>query len=108
MSDGELTFETQLKQLNIKGFVREYKFTKHRRWKFDFACPALMIAIEIEGGVWSKGRHTRPTGFIQDMEKYNYAAWMGWKVLRYSTEQINSGHAIFELEFRLQEGERNG
>ena len=106
MSDGELTFETQLKQLNIKGFVREYKFTSHRKWRFDFANPALMIAIEVEGGLWRNGRHNRPTGYMKDMEKYNAAAWLGWKVIRYTTEQINSGHAIFELEKKIMEAKR--
>jgi len=41
-----------------------------------------MVALEVEGGVWTGGRHTRGAGFIEDMEKYNAAACMGWFVLR--------------------------
>jgi hypothetical protein len=39
-------------------------------------------AIEIEGGVWSGGRHTRGGGYIKDAEKYNEAAFAGWAVIR--------------------------
>lgn len=62
--------------------VREYRFDPSRRWRFDYAIPAHKIAIEVEGGVWTQGRHTRPAGFIGDMEKYNAAAVLGWRILR--------------------------
>lgn len=103
MSFAELTFETQLKQLNIKGFEREYKFHSSRRWRFDFANVDKKIAIEIEGGIHRKGRHVRPKGYLGDLEKYNEAAYLGWKVYRYSTAQVTSGHAIFDLEKKLKE-----
>lgn len=54
--------------------------------------------IEVEGGIWSGGRHTRGKGYIGDMEKYNEAAAMGYKVLRFSTEQVKSGLAIQQIE----------
>lgn len=62
--------------------VREYRFDPSRRWRFDYAIPAHKIAIEVEGGVWTQGRHTRPAGFLGDMEKYNAAAVLGWRILR--------------------------
>ncbi len=68
----------------------EYRFAPPRRWRFDFACPEKMIAIEVEGGVWMRnpGRHNRGSGFVKDMEKYNTAAAMGWRVLRFTPEQL--------------------
>jgi hypothetical protein len=48
------------------------------------------IAIELEGGVWSKGRHTRPSGFLNDMEKYNLAASMGILVFRVPSHDIST------------------
>jgi len=62
--------------------VREIGFIETRRWRFDFAHPATMTAIEIEGGTWSGGRHTRGSGFVADAEKYNAAAELGWTVFR--------------------------
>jgi hypothetical protein len=40
------------------------------------------VALEVEGGVFSRGRHVRPAGFIADCEKYNAAAIAGWRVVR--------------------------
>lgn len=62
--------------------VKEYRFHPRRKWRFDYAIPAHKIAIEVEGGVWTRGRHTRPKGFLGDMDKYNAAAVMGWRLLR--------------------------
>lgn len=81
-------------ELSIENIVIEHKFHPKRRWKFDVALLDQMIAVEIEGGIYSKGRHTRPTGFIKDMEKYNSAAVLGWKVLRYSTKQAEEMNDI--------------
>ena len=68
--------------------VREYKFHSVRRWRFDYAIPAYKIALEVEGGVWVNGRHTRPKGFLGDIEKYNMAAVMGWRVLRVTPSNL--------------------
>ena len=60
----------------------QHRFYDSRKWQFDFAWPALRVAVEVEGGVWTKGRHIRPEGFMDDCEKYNAAAADGWLVLR--------------------------
>lgn len=60
----------------------EFRFHPLRRWRFDFAIPELLIAVEVEGGVWTYGRHNRAEGFLRDMEKYNSAAAFGWRILR--------------------------
>lgn len=72
----------------IKGWIAEYQFANDRKWRFDFAHPVLKIAIEIEGGIWTKGRHVRGYGFLNDMEKYNRATLLGWSVLRYAPNQV--------------------
>lgn len=68
--------------------VREYKFHPVRRWRFDYAIPSHKVAIEVEGGVWTQGRHTRPKGFLGDMEKYNTATAMGWRILRVTPDTL--------------------
>jgi very-short-patch-repair endonuclease len=71
----------------------EHRFAPPRRWRFDVAFPDRMLAIEIEGGVWTRGRHTRPAGFLRDAEKYNRAALLGWRVLRFTPQQVMDGTA---------------
>ena len=66
--------------------VREFQFHPTRKWRFDYAMPALKVAVEVDGGVWTGGRHINPTGYINDMEKLNTAASMGWLVLRITTD----------------------
>ena len=65
--------------------IKEHMFHYTRKWRFDYAIPDLKIAFEIDGGVWDYGRHNRPQGYINDMEKLNNAASMGWLVLRFTT-----------------------
>lgn len=64
-------------------FQREYKFHPARKWRFDFADPERKIAVEIDGGVFVKGRHSRGAGYRSDCEKLNAAAALGWRVFKY-------------------------
>jgi very-short-patch-repair endonuclease len=68
--------------------VTEWQFDTKRKWRFDFAWPEVRVALEVEGGVFTNGRHTRASGFIKDMEKYNRAAVLGWRVLRTTPDNL--------------------
>lgn len=70
--------------------TQEYKFLTDRKYHFDFACPAKMIAIEIEGGTWSDGRHVRGKGYSDDCEKYNLAQLNGWRVFRFTSDMLRN------------------
>lgn len=74
--------------------IQEFKFSKTKNFRFDFAIPELMIAIEKEGGIWRNGRHNRPTGFLKDIEKYNLATSLGWSVMRATPDTILSGEFL--------------
>jgi len=82
---------TLCKQGGIAIPTPEYVFARPRRWRFDFAWIEKKIALEVEGGVFCNGRHVRGKGFINDMEKYNNAVFLGWRVLRYTPDQIFKG-----------------
>lgn len=71
--------------LNGPDLVEEYPFHSARRWRADFAHLDARVIIEIDGGVWSGGRHTRGGGFIEDCAKLNAAAVSGWTVFRLAT-----------------------
>lgn len=60
------------------------KLHKPRRWKFDFAWPEHWLAVEMEGGAFSGGRHTRGVGYAGDCQKYSAAVVLGWRLLRYT------------------------
>ena len=83
-------------------FELEYRFHPVRRWRFDAAFPGRKIAIEVDGGVWTGGRHTRGTGFIRDQEKTNEAALLGWRVFRFVPSQLTSGEVMQVMERALE------
>ena len=95
LSPGE---EALVLYLRVNGidFVREYEFAKPRKYRADFyILPNLLI--EVEGGTWSGGRHTRPSGYTDDCAKYNLATTLGFAVLRYTTEMVVRGDAIRDI-----------
>jgi very-short-patch-repair endonuclease len=73
----------------------ELRFHDTREWRFDLAAPYAMLAIEIEGGAFSRGksRHTTGTGFVDDCDKYAFALLLGWRVLRVPTDWVWNGRA---------------
>jgi hypothetical protein len=82
------------KPLHYPRPVREFVFHPERKWRFDFAWPDRKIAAECEGGTWARGRHNRGSGFAADCEKYNAAAILGWRVLRFTKDMIDRGDAM--------------
>jgi len=96
-------------QIRIKGLplpAREYRFFEYRLWRFDFAWPdpKIKLAVEVEGGIYTRGRHNRAEGFENDAEKYNFAMLLGWRVLRYSSGMIDSWSAVDEIKVALEGG----
>jgi hypothetical protein len=74
-----------------QGLETEHRFHPTRKWRFDYAWPEQMIAIEYEGIKGSKARHTTLTGYTNDCDKYNQAVLLGWKVLRFTTVHFSIG-----------------
>jgi hypothetical protein len=62
--------------------VSEWQFARPARaWAFDYAWPEVRLALEVQGGIFSFGRHTTGEGFGRDMEKWNAAVALGWFVI---------------------------
>jgi len=72
-------------------WIPEYVFHPKRKWRFDFALLEQLIACEVDGGQWSAGggRHNRDS----DRTKMNHAAALGWRVFRFSTQQLEADPA---------------
>lgn len=103
MSDAEDVLVGQLAWAGAPRPEREYVFSppgsltptgRPHRWRFDLAWPDRRLALEVEGGVWTTGRHTSGSGFEADCRKYNEAALEGWAVLRVTTNMIRRGEAL--------------
>jgi hypothetical protein len=102
MSEAEDVMAIHLGELGIE-FIREFKFFSHRKWRLDFYLIEYSYGVEIEGAIWSRGRHTRGQGFRNDTEKYNHATVLGIKMLRFTTESVLKGDAKKFISFWLKE-----
>jgi very-short-patch-repair endonuclease len=97
----EATLEFHMKAAGLPALEREFRFHPPRRWRFDFVLLDQKLAIEVEGGTWTNGRHVRAQGFSADCEKYNQAVLDGWRVLRFTGDMVKSGEALRVIEEAL-------
>lgn len=107
MSNAEEQF---LNQCLAQGFpvpVRELVFCEGREWRFDFAWPDMLLAVEINGAVYARGRHARGRGLENDYRKLGEALALGWSVYQCSSGMVASGEAI-ETVGRIMEYLRAG
>jgi len=79
----------------------ELQFDPERRWRFDFAFPDSKIAVEVQGGIWTKGRHTRGAALKAEWEKLNTAAIMGWRILYCEPSEVCSKGFIDQIRDAL-------
>jgi len=80
-------FELLWKLHNGPNLIKEHKFHPTRRFRIDYFHDSG-VAIEIEGGIWTRGRHTRGMGFLSDMQKYNLMAERGILLFRIPASNI--------------------
>lgn len=101
-SELELLMASQLQGASVLPWKTEFRFFVGRLWRFDFAWPGQKVALEIEGGTFSEGAHTRGKGFEEDCEKYNVAILLGWAVIRATRKQVESGAALVWIKSLLR------
>jgi very-short-patch-repair endonuclease len=98
----EAELALQIRASKLPAPTREYRFHPTRKWQFDFAFPEQKVAVEVQGAIWTNGRHNRGKGMESDYEKGAEAMLMGWKVLWITASTIRSGRAIQYLERLLK------
>lgn len=67
--------------------MREHRFDEVRKFRFDFAWTDAKwkLAVEMNGGDFTRGRHTRGAALVDQYDKQNIAAARGWSVLTFGT-----------------------
>lgn len=98
----EKQFLLQLRAANLTGWVQQHRFHPDRAWRVDFARPDIKLAVEVEGGIHTGGRHTRGAGYESDCEKYNSMVAMDWTLFRFTSRMVTSGKAIMFIEDYLK------
>src|SRR6056297_3547768 len=61
--------------------VYEYRFHPTRKWRMDMAWIDQKVFLEVQGGIFVRGRHSRGAAMLKEWEKINTASSMGWRVL---------------------------
>ena len=72
----------------------EFRFHPTRKWRMDYCWPEQKLGLEVDGGVWTGGRHTRGGGWHRDTEKLNAAAALGWRMLRCTPDQLATSETL--------------
>lgn len=105
----EAIFYALLKRAKLPRPVPEFKFHPTRKHRMDYAWPEHRLALEVEGGVWTGGKHGRGSGIVKDMEKSSLAAEEGWRMIRVTPAKLCSEATITyitnALRWRIEEAE---
>jgi very-short-patch-repair endonuclease len=103
VSDAEDNLAAEMRWLKMPAPKRQHRFHGTRKWLADFAWPEHMVMVEVDGGGFVQGRHSRGVGMANDAAKQNEAVLLGWRVLRVTPAQITSGEAIDWIQRALSE-----
>ena len=102
-ADPNTLFAIQLIAADIDGWQREYKFHPGRKFRFDFAWPEILLAVEIDGGTFKKGpAGHKGAGFRYDLERTFAAAELGWQILRGMPEHVGDGQLLTATEHLIR------
>ena len=90
----ERVFLAVLKHYQVPLPVPEHQFATSlgRKWRFDWAWVAERVALEVQGGIWMRGKtlgaHAMPTNIQRDHAKFSAAACLGWRILYVEPRQL--------------------
>ncbi len=70
--------------------VPEYRWHPVRKFRADYAFPLHRVLIEIDGGLWVNGGHSRGAARMHDMAKDRAATLLGWRTLRYAPTELTA------------------
>ena len=83
----------------------EVRFSR-RRWRWDWAWPDAKVALEVNGGVWVRGKHSRGAGQLNDFAKWSEGAALGWRVIHTTPDGLESTMLLDQIRRALEGGSR--
>jgi hypothetical protein len=104
-SELEMILENRVAIAGLPLGVTQHRFAEGRRYRFDRAWPDQLVAVEVQGGIWTRGRHARGSGIAAECQKFSLAAALGWRVLPVTREMIESGEAVRLIAQALTTGD---
>ena len=114
-SEASVLMWQHLRELQVEypiEIFNEYRFCTTRKWRFDFAIFGtlryFLFAVEIDGGSWIQGRHNTGSGSKADREKFNFAAFAGYRVLKFTPQEVLKGEAVAFIKQCLDLSEERG
>jgi very-short-patch-repair endonuclease len=90
-AEDELAFQLQCAHLP---FERQVKIRPDRRFRADFYFRAHELVVEVDGGGFIEGRHSRGKGMERDAEKSFYIALMPARLIRVTPRHVRDGRAL--------------
>lgn len=99
MTEATLVLKQHLKELGVFTLA-EVRVCQHRKFLFDLAEKRSIenkkrpvLAFEIDGGIWTGGRHVTGAGRQRDMEKDAEANIAGYLVWHFTPQMVMTGKA---------------
>ena len=96
---GALALDIQREAPDLGPVAREALLVPGRKFRCDLYLPRHRIVVEIDGGIWIRGRtgrggaHSLPTNILRDMEKGNLLTALGYRVFRFTPQMVKSREA---------------
>ena len=102
LSEAQILLGKHLEELGFTSITFEWTICFGRRWRADICATAPkpwtgMVLFECDGGKWHGG-HRRGNALEKDYERQNYCQINGYKILRFTNEQVLTGQAKEFLE----------
>jgi hypothetical protein len=95
---------TQIRAAGLPEPQLEARVCADRRWRWDLYWPRARamhfqgLAVEFQGGTWTKGAHVRGKQYDSDCEKLAEGQLQGLVVLWVTTDMIKDGRALMLIE----------
>jgi hypothetical protein len=90
----EAQLDAQLRSVGFTQYEKQAGLVPGRRFRHDFYFPAIRTAVEVQGGIWTAGRHSRGAGMEADFEKCALARLQGVSTVFVSGRHVRSGQAL--------------